>query len=141
MHCRGLGRACDRRHSPTVRSCQKPGRIGRKHNHSSHSLSSSRYVDGIKVLAEQFNQSVLAMVRKAAERVSPADTLGNRRRRRDACPLRSALPTSAGRRPSAAALIAERASRNAVVNIGRTQQSCGELSRAGRAVSSVASAS
>jgi hypothetical protein len=37
------------------------------------------------VLAEQFNQSVLAMVRKAAERVSPADTLGNRRRRRDAC--------------------------------------------------------
>ena len=52
---------------------------------SSHCLSSSRYVDGIKVLAEQFNQSVLAMVRKAAERVSPADTLGNRRRRRDAC--------------------------------------------------------
>jgi hypothetical protein len=42
-------------------------------------------------------------------------------------PLRSALPTSAGRRPSAAALIAERASRNAVVNIGRTQQSCGKL--------------
>jgi hypothetical protein len=39
-------------------------------------------VDGIKVLAEQFNQSVLAMVRKVAERVSPADTLGNRRRRR-----------------------------------------------------------
>jgi hypothetical protein len=37
------------------------------------------------VLAEQFNQSILAMVRKAAERVSPADTLGNRRRRRDAC--------------------------------------------------------
>jgi hypothetical protein len=36
------------------------------------------------VLAEQINQSVLAMVRKAAERVSPADTLGNRRRRRDA---------------------------------------------------------
>ena len=132
---------CDRRHSPTVRSCQEPGRIGRKHNRSSHCLSSSRYVDGIKVLAEQFNQSVLAMVRKAAERVSPAETLGNRRRRRDACPLRSALPTSAGRRPSAAALIAERALRNAVVNIGRTQQSCGELSRAGRAVSSVASAS
>ena len=141
MHCRGLAMPCDRRHSPTVRSCQEPGRIGRKHNHSSHCLSSSRYVDGIKVLAEQFNQSVLAMVRKAAERVSPAETLGNRRRRRDACPLRSALPTSAGRRPSAAALIAERASRNAVVNIGRTQQSCGELSRAGRAVSSVASAS
>jgi type IV secretory pathway VirB6-like protein len=38
----------------------------------------------LKVLAEQFNQSVLAMVRKAAERVSPAETLGNRRRRRDA---------------------------------------------------------
>jgi hypothetical protein len=37
------------------------------------------------VLAEQFNQSVLAMVRKAAERVSPAETWGNRRRRRDAC--------------------------------------------------------
>jgi len=36
------------------------------------------------VLAEQFNQSVLAMVRKAAERVSPAETSGNRRRRRDA---------------------------------------------------------
>ena len=73
---------CDRRHSPTVRSCQEPARIGRKHNHSCQCLSSSRYVDGIKVLAEQFNQSVLAMVRKAAERVSPADTLGNRRRRR-----------------------------------------------------------
>ena len=29
-------------------------------------------------------ESVLAMVRKAAERVSPAETLGNRRRRRDA---------------------------------------------------------
>ena len=132
MHCRGWAMPCDRRHSPTVRSCQELARIGRKHNHSSQCLSSSRYVDGIKVLAEQFNQSVLAMVRKAAERVSPAETLGNRRRRRDACPLRSALPTSAGRRPSAAALIAERASRNAVVNIGRTQQSCGELSRAGR---------
>ena len=73
---------CDRRHSPTVRSCQEPARIGRKHNHSCQCLSSARYVDGIKVLAEQFNQSVLAMVRKAAERVSPADTLGNRRRRR-----------------------------------------------------------
>jgi hypothetical protein len=82
MHCRGLGMPCDRRHSPTVRSCQE--RIGRKHNRSCQCLSSSRYVDGIKVLAEQFNQSVLAMVRKAAERVSPAETLGNRRRRRDA---------------------------------------------------------
>ena len=56
---------CNRRHSPTVRSCQEPARIGRKHNRSSHCLSSSGYVDGIKVLAEQFNQSVLAMVRKA----------------------------------------------------------------------------
>jgi hypothetical protein len=74
---------CDRRHSPTVRSCQELARIGRKHNHSSQFLSTSRYVDGIKVLAEQINQGVLAMVRKAAERVSPADTLGNRRRRRD----------------------------------------------------------
>ena len=77
---------CDRRHSPTVRSCQELARIGRKHNRSCQCLSSSRYVDGIKVLAEQFNQSVLAMVRKAAERVSPAETLGNRRRRRRATP-------------------------------------------------------
>jgi hypothetical protein len=76
---------CDRRHSPTVRSCQELARIGRKHNRSCRCLSSARYVDGIKVLAEQFNQSVLAMVRKAAERVSPAETWGNRRRRRDAC--------------------------------------------------------
>ena len=75
---------CDRRHSPTVRSCQELARMGRKHIRSCQCLSSSRYVDGIKVLAEQFNQSVLAMVRKAAERVSPAETLGNRRRRRDA---------------------------------------------------------
>jgi len=85
MHCRRGSLPCDRRHSPTVRSCQEAGRIGRKHNHSSQCLSSARYVDGIKVLAEQFNQSVLAMVRKAAERVSPAETWGNRRRRRDAC--------------------------------------------------------
>ena len=85
MHCRRGSLPCDRRHSPTVRSCQELARIGRKHNRSSHCLSSSRYVDGIKILAEQFNQSILAMVRKAAERVSPADTLGNRRRRRDAC--------------------------------------------------------
>jgi hypothetical protein len=42
------------------------------------------YVEAIRVLAEQFSQSVLAMVRGAAERVSPAETLGNRRRRRDA---------------------------------------------------------
>ena len=131
MHCRRGSLPCDRRHSPTVRSCQELAPIGRKHNRFP-SVFPARYVDGIKVLAEQFNQSVLAMVRKAAERVSPAETLGNRRRRRDACPLRSALPTSAGRRPSAAALIAERASRNAVVNIGRTQRSRGELSRAGR---------
>src|SRR6476620_8168003 len=55
----GVGHACDRRHSPTVRSCQEPGRMGRKHNHSCRCLSSSRYVDGIKVLAEQFKQSVL----------------------------------------------------------------------------------
>jgi hypothetical protein len=84
VHYRGLAMPCDRRHSPTVRSCQEPARIGRTHHRSSHCLSSSRYVDGIKVLAEQFNQSVLAMVRKAAERVSPAETLGNRRRRRGA---------------------------------------------------------
>jgi hypothetical protein len=80
MHCRGWAMPCDRRHSPTVRSCQELARICRKQNHSCQCLSSSRYVDGIKVLAEQFNQSVLAMVRKAAERVSPAETLGNRRR-------------------------------------------------------------
>ena len=85
MHCRGWAMPCDRRHSPTVRSCQEPGRIGRKHNHSSHCLSSARYVDGIKVLAEQFNQSVLAMVLAATETMSPAETLGNRRRRRDVC--------------------------------------------------------
>ena len=75
---------CDRRHSPTVRSCQELARIGRKHNRSSQCLSSSRYVDGIKVLAEQFNQSVSALVLAATETMSPAETLGNRRRRRDA---------------------------------------------------------
>jgi hypothetical protein len=75
---------CNRRHSPTVRSCQEPARIGRKHNRSSHCLSSSRYVDGIKVLAEQFNQSVSALVLAATETMSPAETLGDRRRRRDA---------------------------------------------------------
>ena len=85
MHCRRGSLPCDRRHSPTVRSCQELARIGRKQNRSCQCLSSARYVDGIKVLAEQFNQSVLAMVRKAAERVSPAETWGNRRRRRDAC--------------------------------------------------------
>jgi hypothetical protein len=42
------------------------------------------YVEGIKVLAEQFNRSVLAMVVAAADRVSPAETLANRRRRRAA---------------------------------------------------------
>ena len=75
---------CDRRHSPTVRSCQELARIGRKHNRSSQCLSSSRYVDGIKVLAEQFNQSVSALVLAATETMSPAETLGDRRRRRDA---------------------------------------------------------
>ena len=59
-------------------------RIGRKHIRSSHCLSSSRYVDGIKVLAEQFNQSVSALVLAATETMSPAETLGDRRRRRDA---------------------------------------------------------
>jgi hypothetical protein len=43
-----------------------------------------QYVEGIKVLAEQFNKCVLALVVAAAERVSPAQTLANRRRRRDA---------------------------------------------------------
>ena len=141
MHCRGLGHAV---RQTTQSNCPELSRAGPDWQEAQSFFPLSfqlAYVDGIKVLAEQFNQSVLAMVRKAAERVSPAETLGNRRRRRDACPLRSALPTSAGRRPSAAALIAERALRNAVVNIGRSQQSCGELSRAGRAVSSVASAS
>src|SRR6476659_1516118 len=124
---------CDRRHSPTVRSCQELARIGRKHNRSCRCLSSARYVDGIKVLVEQFNQSVLAIVRKAAERVSPAETWGEPAApARRVSPLRSALPGNAGRRPSAAALIAERASRNAVVNIAALNQSCGELSRAGR---------
>jgi hypothetical protein len=42
------------------------------------------YVEGIKVLAEQFNQSVLALVVAAADRVSPAETICNRRRRRAA---------------------------------------------------------
>src|SRR6185437_4895770 len=32
----GVGHAGDRRHSPTVRSCQAPARIGRTHNRSSH---------------------------------------------------------------------------------------------------------
>ena len=87
MHYRGLGHAVQQ---TTQSNCSglsrgEAGRIGRKHNHSSQCLSSARYVDGIKVLAEQFKQSVLAMVRKAAERVSPAETWGNRRRRRDAC--------------------------------------------------------
>ncbi|MFV8172475.1 MULTISPECIES: hypothetical protein [Mycolicibacterium] len=39
------------------------------------------YVDTIKRLAEQFNHSVLAMVIAAADRVSPAETLRNRRHR------------------------------------------------------------
>jgi hypothetical protein len=132
MHCRGWAMSCDRRHSPTVRSCQELARIGRKHNRSSQCLSSSRYVDGIKVLAEQFNQSVLAMVRRQLSGVAGGDLGEPAAPARRASPPRSALPGCAGRRPSAAALIAERASRNAVVNIGRTQQSCGELSRAGR---------
>jgi hypothetical protein len=84
MHFGGWAMPCDRRYSPTVRSCLELARIGRKRNRSSQCLSSSRYVDGIKVLAEQFNHSVLAMVRKAAERVSPAETLEHRRHRRAA---------------------------------------------------------
>src|SRR5258705_12025608 len=84
MHCRGWPcRATDDtvQLSGAVKSW--PGLAGRTIILASV-FPSSRYVDGIKVLAEQFNQSVLAMVRKAAERVSPAETLGNRRRRRDA---------------------------------------------------------
>jgi hypothetical protein len=42
------------------------------------------YVEGIKVLAEQFNRSVLALVVAAADRVSPAETMCSRWRRRDA---------------------------------------------------------
>ncbi|AYJ06360.1 hypothetical protein O972_18170 [Mycobacterium avium subsp. avium 10-9275] len=42
------------------------------------------YVEGIRVLADQYNQSVLAMVIAAADRVSPAETICNRRRRRAA---------------------------------------------------------
>lgn len=42
------------------------------------------YVEGIKVLAEQFNQSVLALVIAAADRISPAETICNRGRRRAA---------------------------------------------------------
>lgn len=42
------------------------------------------YIEGIKVLAEQVNESVLALVVAAADRVSPAETMWNRRRRRGA---------------------------------------------------------
>lgn len=42
------------------------------------------YVEGIKVLADQFNQCVLALAIAAADRVSPAETICNRRRRRAA---------------------------------------------------------
>ena len=107
---------CDRRYSPTVRSCQELARIGQEAESFFPLSSSSRYVDGIKVLAEQFNQRVLAMVRKAAERAVGGGDLGEpAATARRTSPTRSALPGSVGRRPSAAALIAERASRNAVV--------------------------
>ena len=86
MHCRGLGHAV---RQTTQSNCPELSRAGPDWQEAQSflpvSFQRSRYVDGIKVLAEQFNQSVLAMVRKAAERVSPAETLGNRRRRRDAC--------------------------------------------------------
>jgi hypothetical protein len=42
------------------------------------------YVERIRVLSEQFSESVLTLVRTATERVTPAETIGNRRRRRDA---------------------------------------------------------
>ncbi len=42
------------------------------------------YVGGIEALAEQFNQNVVALVIAAADRVSPAETMWNRRRRRAA---------------------------------------------------------
>ncbi len=44
-----------------------------------------RYVEGMKVLAEQVNENVLAQVVAAADRVSPAETMWNRRRRRRRC--------------------------------------------------------
>jgi hypothetical protein len=43
-----------------------------------------QYRDGIKVLAEQFNQSVEKLVIAATDQLSPAETLVNRRRRRAA---------------------------------------------------------
>jgi hypothetical protein len=42
------------------------------------------YVEGIRVLADQYNESVLTLVIAAADRVSPAETICNRRRRRAA---------------------------------------------------------
>lgn len=42
------------------------------------------YVEDIKVLANRYNQSVLDLVIAAADRVSPAETMRNRRRRRAA---------------------------------------------------------
>lgn len=42
------------------------------------------YVEGIRVLADQCNESVLALVIAAADRLSPAETVWNRRRRRAA---------------------------------------------------------
>ncbi|SLD66875.1 Uncharacterised protein [Mycobacteroides abscessus subsp. abscessus] len=43
-----------------------------------------RYVEDIRVLADRYNESVLALVVAAADRVSPAETVWNRRRRRAA---------------------------------------------------------
>jgi len=42
------------------------------------------YVEGIKALSDQYNQSVLALVIAAADRLSPAETVCNSRRRRAA---------------------------------------------------------
>lgn len=42
------------------------------------------YVEGIKALSHQYNQSVLALVIAAADRLSPAETVCNSRRRRAA---------------------------------------------------------
>lgn len=43
-----------------------------------------RYVEGIRLLADRYNDSILALVIAAADRVSPAETVWNRRRRRAA---------------------------------------------------------
>jgi hypothetical protein len=44
----------------------------------------ARYVEDIRLLADRYNESVLALVVAAADRVSPAETVWNRRYRRAA---------------------------------------------------------